>query len=136
MLRYAIDNRFESNVIIADLLIKLIKIRLEIKKITKLSATLNTLNRACKEEGRELDKALIEAVESKKLDKIKALLVQGVDIHIRNKIGSTLLTISSESYESSGKITELLIEYGADVNGQCLGYGETPLISATRHANS
>jgi len=76
---------------------------------------------------------LHEATLAWDIEKIKALLSQGVDVNARDSLGRTALHCTCEKFDTppSEKIARLLIGQGADVNARDKS-GNTPLHLAAR----
>lgn len=61
-------------------------------------------------------KNIFNYIEEGDIKKVKQLIKSGVDINIRNNVGSTILMLAS--YNGHKEIVKILIENGADVNLQ------------------
>ena len=64
--------------------------------------------------GNKLINELFEAISQNNLEKLKELMVQGVDVHARDSKGHTPLRYAV--YEGNRKLVELLIDRGADIS--------------------
>ena len=76
---------------------------------------------------------LLEAAIVGDLDRVRALLDEGVEIEARDKVGATAL-INTATHGHS-QIVRLLFDYGANVNATTTG-GETALLKAVEHGHS
>src|SRR4051794_17836402 len=80
----------------------------------------------------QLDDALLDATEDKKLEIVKKLLSQGADPNARDEHCVTPLMISAEYFDTA--IAEYLIDAGADVNARDI-VGWTALLTASDAGN-
>src|SRR3954452_15891268 len=80
----------------------------------------------------QLDDALLDATEDKKIEIVKKLLAQGADPNARDEHCVTPLMISAEYFDTA--IAESLIDAGADVNARDL-VGWTALLTASDAGN-
>src|SRR3954467_6868452 len=80
----------------------------------------------------QLDYALLDAAEDKKLEIVKKLLSQGADPNARDEHCVTPLMISAEYFDTA--IAESLIDAGADVNARDM-VGWTALLTAADAGN-
>ena len=94
-----------------------------LQTLIRHQATLNNLS--------AIEQDLIFTIlEDKSTQQLKTLLMNGLDVNIKNRQGQTLIA-NVMQFEGGSPLIKLLIEYGADINS--VGpLGFTPLIYAAR----
>jgi len=71
---------------------------------------------------------LFKAVQENRIDIVKELIAKGVDINVKDEVGSTPL--HTAAFSGHFEIVKFLIENGADVNAVNDEFGETPIFNA------
>ena len=66
-----------------------------------------------------------KAAKGGDVEKVKALLAEGVDVNARNPYGATAMSFAADKGQL--EVIKVLIEHGADINTKDSFYGATPL---------
>ena len=78
---------------------------------------------------------IFEAVRNKDIERVRALLDEGVSVDSKNKNGIPILYRAVHNSRESTEIVKLLIDRGANVNIKLDQGGHTPLMTAAENTN-
>ncbi len=94
--------------------------------ITTLTLTLTIFAQDAKEE-------FLTAARKGDIEKVKAMLAQGIDVNTRSKYNATALSFACD--RGNVELVRLLLEKGADPNATDSFYGATPIVWAAQKGN-